>query len=211
MSALDPWGLKVLAIFDRSTKQMRVIDFDHDRVGLPTISKSPSNYVIGGIRDSGGKLIANQMLIINNIFTGGKVTSENGIVRDAADPGQKALHTGGFDIVENAGDTRPSHSDWFRLDPQDEQPFNDKYDVNGRSGFRLHLGGLSYGCVTFNKNDDDAKKGWEVFKNILNSTSTTTVQDRRGRQWLNPFSRIKHYGTIKVIGSDNIPILESNR
>ncbi|TSB21768.1 DUF2778 domain-containing protein [Psychrobacter sp. YGAH215] len=208
VSFVDPWGLQVVAVFDRAAKQLRVIDVDNHREGLTTVRKSPSSYVIGGIRDADGKLTANQMLVVNNIFTGGQSTTANDIFRDPTRPAQRPLPTGGYDIVENAGDTNPAHSDWFRVDPQDENPFNDEYDLNGRTGFRLHLGGVSHGCVTFNQNDANARKGWEVFKNILNSTSTTTVQDRRGRQWMNPLSRIKHYGSITVIGRDNMAVRE---
>ena len=60
--------------------------------------------------------------------------------------------------------------------------YNDIHEPTGRGQFRLHLGLDSHGCVTFNHRDVAAQRGWKVLKNILNSTFTTSVKDKRGRQ-----------------------------
>ena len=61
------------------------------------------------------------------------------------------------------------------------------------------------GCVTVDRTQDDAQLIWEVVISILNSTSTTIVSENRGKQWLNPFSKLIYYGTMDVIGEDTIP------
>jgi len=53
------------------------------------------------------------------------------------------------------------------------------------------------GCVS------SSDKGF--ISKILESTSTTTVPEKRGMQWLNPFSTLTNYGTMKVKGEDNTP------
>jgi RHS repeat-associated protein len=196
---VDPDGMKVKAVFDRETQKLYILDLDHYQKGLPIKHVSASEYKLGGMRDKNGNLTHNQVLVISNVFSGGQI--ENGtIVRDANDSRQKAIPNAIFDILEdkyNAG--------WFRLDKQDGNPYNDKDDATGRDGFRFHLGGLSFGCVTVDKTQDDAQKSWDVVTSILNSTSTTTVGERRGKQWLNPWSNLTKYGTMEVKGADKIP------
>lgn len=111
--------------------------------------------------------------------------------------------TARYDIVDNDSDT--DHCGWFRLDGQDNKRYNDKDDDTSRDGYRLHLGGLSFGCITIDKTQDNAQKSWDVVTSILKSTTTTNVPEKRGRQWLNPFSRLTHYGTLIVIGDDKTP------
>lgn len=157
---------------------------------------------MGGVRDKEGRLIQNQVLVINNVFSGGQI--ENGkILRDVNDNRQIAIPIATYDIVDNNADTK--HRGWFRLDRQDNSLFNDKDDVTNRDGYRFHIGGLSWGCVTVDRTQDDAQLIWEIVISILNSTSTTIVSENRGKQWLNPFSKLIYYGTMDVIGEDTIP------
>lgn len=84
---------------------------------------------MGGVRDKEGRLIQNQVLVINNVFSGGQI--ENGkILRDVNDNRQIAIPIATYDIVDNNADTK--HRGWFRLDRQDNSLFNDKDDVTNR-------------------------------------------------------------------------------
>ena len=60
----------------------------------------------------------------------------------------------------------------------------------------------SHGCVTINRDQNNSKEMWNVLNDIMNKTSTKQVKENRGRQWLNPFSKRKWYGTMVVIGND---------
>lgn len=142
------------------------------------------------------------MLVVNNVFSGGQV--ENGsVVRDANDSRQKAIPNATYDIVDNNADTK--HTGWFRLDRQDNNRYNDKDDVSNRDGYRFHLGGLSWGCVTVDRTKDDSQTSFNVVTSILNTTSTTSVKEKRGNQWLVPWSDLTKYGTMEVKGADKIP------
>jgi len=200
---IDPDGREVKSVFNRETNKLYIMDLDHYQKGLPTVHVSASNYQLGGMRDKDGNLTHNQVLVINNVFSGGQV--ENGsIVRDGNDSRQKAIPNATYDIVDNNADTQ--HTGWFRLDRQDGSRYNDRDDVTGRDGYRFHLGGLSWGCVTVDRTQDDAQASWNVVTSILNSTSTTTVSEKRGKQWLNPWSNLTRYGTMEVKGADKIPL-----
>ena len=199
---IDPDGREVKAVFNRETHKLYILDLDYYNKALPTVWVSAKDYQLGGIRDKDGNLTHNQVLVVNNVFSGGLV--ENGkFLRDADDSRQLAIPNAKYDIVDNNADTR--HTGWFRLDRQDDSRYNDKYDVAGRDGYRFHLGGLSWGCVTVDKTQDNAQASWAVVSSILNSTSTTTVSEKRGKQWLNPFSKLTRYGTLEVKGADKIP------
>ena len=200
---VDPNGEEVEITYNKTTNTLYVIDKDIYRQDLPKIYVSAENYKMGGIRNDKGELTCNQVLVIDNVFSGGEVSDEGKIVRDSEKSYEKAIPNGSYDIVDNKAST--DHPEWFRLEKRDSSPYNDTDDNSGRDGFRLHLGTISYGCVTIDQNKKESKKSWNVLTNILNKTSTTTVKERRGRQWLNPFSRLTRYGTLRVIGTDNLP------
>ncbi len=202
---VDPDGkapLDVIITFNKSTGRLAIIDRDHYKAGLPTRTVSAKDYVHGGIRNANGKLTHNQVLVMENVFSGGQAT--NGLVeRDPKNPKQKPIANGTYDLLDNNADTR--HTGWFRLDKQDENRYNDKDDATGRDGFRFHLGTLSYGCITCDVSQGDRQSEWDVVTEILNTTSTTAVPEKRGKQVWNPFSWLINYGTVKVVGEDKIP------
>lgn len=70
----------------------------------------------------------------------------------------------------------------------------------------MHKGTESWGCVSCDQSNDDRSSEWSVLEQILNSTSTTEVKEKRGKQWLNPWSKLIKYATLKVQGEDNIPM-----
>lgn len=207
---VDPDGLSpldVIITFNKSTGKLAIIDKDHFQKGLPTKTVSAKDYVHSGIRDANGKLTHNQVLVMENVFSGGAAT--NGVVeRDPKRPQQKAISNGTYDLLDNNSDTK--HKGWFRLDKQDDNRYNDKDDATGRDGFRFHLGTESWGCITCDVSQGDRQAEWSVVTEILNTTSTTTVPEKRGKQGLNPFSWLTNYGIIKVMGEDKIPTKNEN-
>ena len=202
---VDPDGrspLDVIITFNKSTGKLAIMDLDHYQKGLPTKTVSAKDYVQGGIRDANGKLTHNQVLVMENVFSGGKATG--GVVeRDPKRPQQKPIPNGTYDLLDNNADT--IHTGWFRLDKQDENRYNDKDDATGRDGFRFHLGTESWGCVTCDVSQGDRQEVRNVVTEILNTTSTTTVPEKRGNQKWNPLSWLTNYGTVRVIGEDKIP------
>ena len=199
---MDPDGREVKAVFNRETQKLFIVDLDHYKKGLPTIYVSASNYKLGGLRDENGSLTHNQVLVVDKVFSGGIVENGN-IVRDRKKTQQRAIPTATYDIVDNNADTR--HTGWFRLDRKDGSPLNDIDDDTNRDGYRFHLGRESWGCVTVDWTQDGAQEIWSVVSSILNTTSTTTVKEKRGRQWLIPWSKLTKYDTMEVKGADKIP------
>lgn len=199
---IDPNGKQVVAVFNKSTNRLAII---------PDISKvNPKlNYRFVSAQDyskltSKDKTKYNYGILVINVFTGGR--AENGkVTRDPNRPEQKPIPNGKYDILDNNADTKPHHKDWFRLDKQDSERYNDMDDETGRDGFRFHLGTLSHGCVTTDISQEDRSEEWGIIKNSIEGTNTTTVPERRGRQKWNPFSKLINYGTLKVTGEDNIP------
>ena len=127
MNYVDPEGQKVSAVFNRYTHTLYITDLDHYKKGLPEKFVSAREYQLGGgVRDKEGRLIQNQVLVINNVFSGGQI--ENGkILRDVNDNRQIAIPIATYDIVDNNADTKLRG--WFRLDRQDNSLFNDKDEM----------------------------------------------------------------------------------
>lgn len=138
----------------------------------------------------------------------------DGEIEYGASDDQKEIPNGEYDLTDNKSDNK--HPDWYRIDSKtDGNRYNDRYDdqteknADGklRDGFRLHLGSLSFGCVTIciGPNKNKKQNEWNVLNKIIQSTETTTVNDRRGRQFINPLSRLTVYGTITVSGQNPKP------
>jgi RHS repeat-associated protein len=205
---IDPDGklpLDVIIIFNKSNGKLSVVDKDHYQSGLPTRRVSASDYVHGGIRDSEGKLTHNQVLLMDNFFSGGKATDGN-ISRDLiSDPSQLPIPNGRYDLLEYEG-----RDGWYKVDAIDNSRYDDHHqgqtNAQGktRSGYRLHQGTLSHGCITCDVSQGDRQKEWDVFEKILENTSKTSVPMREGSQKFNPFSTRLKYGEIKVTGTDEI-------
>ncbi|UII20381.1 tlde1 domain-containing protein [Fulvivirga ligni] len=160
---------------------------------------------IDGIYDEEGNLAVNQILVIEGVFTGGK--SEQDGITYGNDENQLPIPEGRYEILDYNSDS-PGHQGWYRVDAIDNNLRNDIYDdssvknKNGdtRRNFRAHIGGLSWGCITFDRNNENAVKGYNVFSKILENTSTRQVRDRMGlknRLGLTNTS-VTRYGTVKV-------------
>ncbi|MFI3297805.1 MAG: hypothetical protein R3Y59_09320 [bacterium] len=188
---IDPDGREVKTIFYKDKNELHVIDLDHYNSELPSKYVTCLDYNLEGIRNKSGELTHNQILVIENVFSG--ATSKNG---NLISNGTKPLSNGTYDILDDHANT--SYAGWFRLDKHDFIRYNDIDGTNFRSAFRLHLGEVSHGCVTIDKNKSNSSIAWKVLSSILNSTSTTMVKERRGKQWINPDSRLINYGTMEV-------------
>ena len=147
----------------------------------------------------------NQQIIVKNVFSGGR-SIDGEISRDPNDSKQKPIPNGTYDILDNEADTNRNHIRWLRLDKQDSEPYNDKDDKTGRNGFRLHVGTLSFGCVTSDESKEDSNEEWQIIFDVILSTTTESVPEQRGFQGWNPFSWLTKYGTLTVIGKDNTPV-----
>ena len=209
MCYYDDDGKKVTMIYKKDSHQLFVVDLDIFQVGLPSKFVDANHYKIDGVRNAKGGLIENQVLVINNVFSGAEINTKGEIVRDSSNPFEKAIPNAKYDIVDNHGDDR--HDGWFRLDRQDSQRFNDQDDVENRNGYRLHLGTMSFGCVTVDRTKAESKKSWQVLSQILNSTSRTTTKEKRGKwQKYLPWSKLQVYGTLVVKGKDNVKIQKND-
>src|SRR5690606_29147695 len=183
---VDPDGRApedVIIVFNKSTGKLAIIDLDHYQKGLPTKTVSAKDYVHGGIRGADGKLTHNQVLVMENVFSGGKST--NGVVeRDLeSSPNQLPIPNGRYDLLEYEGG-----NGWYKVDPIDESRYDDHHqgekNAQGktRNGYRLHLGTVSHGCITCDTSQGDRKEEWNVLETILENTSKTTVPKREGNQ-----------------------------
>lgn len=204
--AVDLDGRDVTIIFNREAGTVEIMDNDHYKEGLEFKFVTADEYQIGGIRDKDGELTHNQILVLKDVFSGGESDSNGDVSRDLEnDPDQIAIPEGDYDLTEYE-----ASSEWFKVDPIDSSRYDDHHqgetnaDGETRSGYRFHLGGLSHGCITVCSSDRDRSEEWDVVKQILNTTSTTTVPKREGKQKYNPFSTRKKYGTVKVIGKDKV-------
>ncbi|MBT8067906.1 MAG: hypothetical protein KJO09_11745, partial [Gammaproteobacteria bacterium] len=100
------------------------------------------------------------------------------------------LPKGQYEILDQA-----RNPESFRLDPLDRIPRNDRHEPSGRDLFRLHEPGLTVGCIAAENRDE-----WDPLRDLINSTKTTTVQDK-GIPWWKFWAKgepIKKFGTLEV-------------
>jgi hypothetical protein len=71
-------------------------------------------------------------------------------------------------------------------------------DGDERSGFSLHLGAESWGCVTINIYDPNAKKAWKALNSLLKGTKTSKVKDNQGFFSFLRSTKREKYGELKV-------------
>jgi RHS repeat-associated protein len=181
LAFIDPNGDSLILTFTRANNTLTVINWDNFQKGLPWKVVSPEQYQEGGIKNANGEQIANQVLLIKGVFTGGQ-SSPTGITYGNSKD-EKPLPPGRYEILNDGDD-----AGYYRLDAIDSAPRNDQYDnekylnADGglRSHMRLHSGSLSYGCATINKYDQQAMKGWNILDKMLQTTSTSLTRDRMG-------------------------------
>jgi RHS repeat-associated protein len=189
---IDERGDSVRIIFDKNTQKLFILNMDYynPNKGLKFVSYEDYK-----------EESENQVLVIPFVFSGGEISDAGSVV---VDPNrrelEKELPDGVYDVLDNAPDGNSNHKTWYRLDRVDNSRYDDKDDNSSRSGFRLHLGTISFGCVTINKKQSNSDRMWNVLVNIMSNTKTKSVKENRGRQSLNPLSRRTWYGQMAVIG-----------
>lgn len=194
-----------------------------------------------GIRNDKGEIIENQILEINGVFSGGRVEAGlrdewGGIgnpvrnlmrqvpyragrsARDNEDTEHELpVPYGTYDILYGKK-SQNGKMNYFRLDPDDDVPFNNIYDKpgspdNGRSGFLLHPGSISHGCITINFCSPEyimeRNFEWGLVEAIMDKTTTSSVLTTGGK-----FSSLRNlfgkyggterewFGKLHVISSD---------
>jgi RHS repeat-associated protein len=209
---IDPDGKDIIGVFNKSTGKLAIIDKDNYKVGLPILTVSASDYKLGGIRDKKGNLTHNQVLVLDNVFSGGRSDSDGNIDRNLTrDSGELAIPNGSYDLTEYEGGRN-----WYKIDPIDSSRYDDQNqghknsDGKTRNGYRLHTGNLSHGCITIADPKGDRSKEYGVLQKILETTSKTEVPKREGMQKYNPISTRAKYGTINVTGKDRVKEVKQN-
>jgi len=201
----DPDGQQVRMTYNKTNRKLALVDMDIYKKGLPTLTVSAKDYKIDGIRDDNGKLTHNQVLVINNVFSGGYAEDSGDITRSEQHSEQLEIPNGSYDILEYE-----KHSRYVKLDPIDDSRYDDHHQGQEnsqgktRSGYRLHLGTESHGCVTICDRNEDRSEEWDMIKSIFNSTTKEEVPKREGNQKWNPTSYRLKYGELKVKGEDNV-------
>jgi RHS repeat-associated protein len=157
---VDPTGLEVAGTFSGSIAAFT--DIDSFMPNIETRNVSPSEYRFDMT------MPYNQVMVFKNVFSGENRMED---FKSNFDYMTKPTPRGDYDILQN---TFSSHKDWYRLDPKDSVPRNDKWEGSGIEQVRLHLGLISHACVTFDKRFNTSQD-WGQLQRLFNETSKTTV------------------------------------
>jgi hypothetical protein len=135
--------------------------------------------------------------ITADAFTGGKVNPDGTITPGTAPPYTPAPK-GDYIIVDNPN-PGPGKEDWYGLFKDDDR-IDDYFDDNGtqRGGVRLHKGGISHGCVTVSKEQDQAEELWRKIRDAIAKTKTENQQFIKGPHWWNGTGSTTKYGTLTI-------------
>ena len=123
-------------------------------------------------------------LIVTDRDTGKSATGK----AFSGDDKHKPIPLGDYEILDHKEHKDPR---WYRLDPIDSKPRNDRHEPSGRDQFRLHEGTISYGCVTVTEN-------WEKIQQIIENTKTETVRDKSVPWWKFWAKNILKYGDMSA-------------
>ena len=130
-------------------------------------------------------------------FTGG--FAQDGIITEVGVGKKRPMPLGTYFITENPNPK--NHPNWYGLLFKDKKidDFIQSNDpaINGRSGFRLHGGTLSHGCVTVDESIEDGFKNWTYVDNILKNTKVSTIEYEE--PWYTRNKQLKYYGEIKIV------------
>jgi RHS repeat-associated protein len=75
-------------------------------------------------------------------------------------------------------DDRPGHEKFWRLEPIPKVPWWKYYFAGARSGFELHPGSRSLGCITTDKSDPDAMWQYDRLNDFLLNEGNDTLEVR---------------------------------
>jgi RHS repeat-associated protein len=215
--AIDLDGLEAKIVFDKYYNSLHIIpDLSKTNPDLPYKYVTAVEY--SNLTDD-ERARHNYGIEVQNVFTGGHFDSEKKVIiyKDPERPAEKPISVGTYSILENKGNTEPSHDSFFVLDPVDSAPYDKIDDRPGetnykgekRSGYNLHPGKVSHGCVTICKADsklttDERAKEWEIINDVIEQTKKELVPDNRGSYKYVPGKQAK-FGTLEVIDSTPPP------
>jgi RHS repeat-associated protein len=130
-------------------------------------------------------------------FTGGHVNSD-GSIKSPGTGLEAPAPAGDYWIIDNPN-PKKGHEGWYGLIKKDDR-LDDYFedDGNTRSGVRLHLGRISWGCVTVNINQPDATTKWKSIQDLINGTKTDTIEFITGPHFWNRCKKVKTYGTLTI-------------
>ncbi len=210
---IDSDGEEVHMVFDKSTGKLHITDLDIYKAGAPTKIVSWREYKMDGIRNDKGEIIENQILEINGVFSGGRVDAglrdnwggignpirnlmrqipyrpDGSTLDNENSEYEIPIPNGTYDILYGKK-SKNEKMNYFRLDPDDDVPFNNRYDKygspdDGRSGFLLHPGSISHGCVTINfcspEYFSERNYEWGMVAAIMSKTTTDFVLTTGGK------------------------------
>jgi RHS repeat-associated protein len=226
IQAIDLDGLEAYVVYNKATSTLHIVP-DLSKVNSKLTYKfvSASTYAKLSIE---AKSKYNYGILVQNVFTGGHSSDEGQgstiINNDPERPKEKPISKGTYNILENKGNTNPDHESFFVLDPQDESQYDKVDDRPGelnsdgekRSGYNLHPGRVSWGCVTLCKDDpnmtpEQKAEEWDIVNTAINNTKTQEVPDNRGKQKYVPFTTQIKFGTLKVIDKKPAPVSTADK
>jgi RHS repeat-associated protein len=128
------------------------------------------------------------VLTMTDVDTGQTVKTK---ARSGGRPYGDPLPAGRYEILE-----RGKKDNYYRLDPIDSKPRNDKHEPTGRDLFRLHhLGrGMTIGCISCTIDED-----WRKMDRMLKDTKSTFVLDL-SLPWYKMFKKeyVLRFGVLTV-------------
>jgi hypothetical protein len=209
IQAIDLDGLEAYGVYNKATNTLAIIP-DGSQTNIKLTYKFVSAHDYAQLTPE-MKSKFNYGILVKNVFTGGH-SEGGGKVASQTNSYEKPISTGNYNILENKGNTDPDHNSFFVLDPQDNSQY-DKVDdrpgeVNSsgkkRTGYNLHPGRVSHGCVTINKDDpsmtpEKRAEEWSIINKAINSTKTEQVPDNRGNQKYIPGTKQTKFGTLMIV------------
>ena len=150
----------------------------------PINAVDPDGYLVSGLYSK-----STGELSLTNLDNGKSITV---LVESGNKPTGDPIPAGNWEILQHS-----RRIGFFRLDAIDGQPRNDTHEETGRGNFRLHVPGNTTGCV--------AVKGWKEWGDVekmLQSTSTTTVEENVKPSWWKFWKKpepIVKYGTVEIV------------
>jgi hypothetical protein len=206
IQAIDLDGLEAYAVFNKSTNTLVLVP-DVSKLNAQLMTKFVSAFEYAKLTPEMQKE-ANYGIVVKNVFTGGNV--KDGVIVYGTIPEEIPISTGTYNILENKGNENPTHVSFFVLDPQDDSPFDKTDDRPGetnskgekRTGYNLHPGRRSFGCVTICKDDpnltvEQRDEEWNIVNDAIENTKKELVPDNRGRHKFLPGKQAK-FGILVV-------------
>ena len=129
-------------------------------------------------------------------FTGGHIDSSSGAIIPYGNNSEKPIPPSKYYITEHPN-PKPGQG-WYGLLAIDDKIDDSHTDQYGkvRSGFRLHSGSVSWGCVTINSTTEQGVADWNKVDNMLRKTKLGTVEYED--KWYYRNKKMKLYGILEV-------------